>query len=78
MNATNAANIIMKNIFFIIISIVMSQEIIAQQKTFQWIGGPTMVLHLGSFKILTDPMLSPKSDSAFTIAVHPTTGEKMQ
>jgi N-acyl-phosphatidylethanolamine-hydrolysing phospholipase D len=43
-------------------------------KSFQWIGGPTYVLHLGSFKILTDPMFSPKSDSAFVIAKHPTTG----
>jgi N-acyl-phosphatidylethanolamine-hydrolysing phospholipase D len=33
------------------------------------------VLHLGSFKILTDPMLSPKGDSAFIIKQHPTTGQ---
>jgi N-acyl-phosphatidylethanolamine-hydrolysing phospholipase D len=42
--------------------------------TFQWIGGPTYILHLGSFKILTDPMLSSKGDSAFMIKQHPTTG----
>lgn len=47
-----------------------------KEKTFQWIGGPTMVIQLGAFKILTDPMFSPKSESAFKIAVHPTNGEK--
>lgn len=50
-------------------------QVTAQQvKTFQWIGGPTYLLHLGSFKILTDPMLSAKGDSAFMIKQHPTTG----
>ena len=60
-----------------LIMLVITQLVNAQdKKTFQWIGGPTMVIHLGSFKILTDPMLSPKGDSAFIIAVHPTTGQK--
>ncbi|KAA2240053.1 hypothetical protein F0L74_28180 [Chitinophaga agrisoli] len=45
------------------------------RKTMQWIGGPTYVLQLGSFKILTDPMLSPKGDSAFIIKQHPGTGQ---
>lgn len=45
-----------------------------QTKSFQWIGGPTYILQLGSFKILTDPMLCPKSDTAFVIKKHPTTG----
>ena len=36
--------------------------------------GSTYVLQLGSFKILTDPILSPKGDSAFIIRQHPTTG----
>ena len=44
-------------------------------KTFEWIGGPTYLLQLGSFKILTDPMLGAKSDSAFVIKKHPSTGE---
>lgn len=44
-------------------------------KDFQWIGGPTFVLNLGSFKILTDPMLGPKSKEAFRIKIHPVTGE---
>lgn len=58
-----------------ITAFTMVQFAAAQKhKTFQWIGGPTYVLHLGSFKILTDPMFSPKSDSAFMIAKHPTTG----
>jgi L-ascorbate metabolism protein UlaG (beta-lactamase superfamily) len=67
----------MKTIKTTFILLIMAQLTFAQsKKTLQWIGGPTMVLHLGSFKILTDPMLSPKGDSAFIIAVHPTTGEK--
>lgn len=45
------------------------------RKTMQWIGGPTYVLQLGSFKVLTDPMLSPKGDTAFIIKQHPTTGK---
>jgi hypothetical protein len=48
--------------------IFVTQLVNAQAvKTFQWIGGPTYVLHLGSFKVLTDPMLCPKGDSAFII-----------
>lgn len=53
-----------------------SQMAAAQStKSMQWIGGPTYVLRLGSFKILTDPMFSHKGDSAFIIAKHPTTGQ---
>ena len=60
----------------IALALLMCVHIASAQsnKTFQWIGGPTYVLHLGSFKILTDPMFSPKGDSAFIIAKHPTTG----
>ena len=47
-----------------------------EKKEIQWIGGPTYILKLGSFKILTDPMLGPKSKEAFRIKIHPTTGEK--
>jgi L-ascorbate metabolism protein UlaG (beta-lactamase superfamily) len=43
------------------------------EKTFQWIGGPTFVLRLGSFKILTDPMFCPKGDSVFVINVDSST-----
>ena len=45
------------------------------KKEMQWIGGPTYILKLGSFKFLTDPMLGPKSKEAFRIKFHPTTGE---
>lgn len=45
------------------------------KKKIQWIGGPTYILKLGSFKVLTDPMLGPKSKEAFRIKIHPTTGE---
>jgi L-ascorbate metabolism protein UlaG (beta-lactamase superfamily) len=51
-------------------SVVHAQTI----RTFQWIGGPTYVLQLGSFKILADPMLGPKSDSAFVLKKDPLTG----
>ena len=44
-------------------------------KSLQWIGGPTFVLQLGSFKILTDPMLGPVTDTAFVIKRHPSTGQ---
>lgn len=55
--------------------ILLSGSVPAQQtKSFQWIGGPTYVLQLGSFKILTDPMLCAKSDSAFVIKKDPATG----
>jgi L-ascorbate metabolism protein UlaG (beta-lactamase superfamily) len=67
----------MKFIKSTLVLLILAQLGFAQdKKTLQWIGGPTMVLHLGSFKILTDPMLSPKSDTAFIIAIHPTTGQK--
>jgi N-acyl-phosphatidylethanolamine-hydrolysing phospholipase D len=67
----------MKTFKSALIVLIISQAVNAQdKKTFQWIGGPTMVMHLGSFKILTDPMLSPKGDSAFIIPIHPTTGQK--
>ncbi|UOE49219.1 MBL fold metallo-hydrolase [Mucilaginibacter sp. SMC90] len=56
--------------------LIVATTVSAQKtKSIQWIGGPTYVLHLGSFKILTDPMLSPKGDSAFIIKQHPTTGQ---
>jgi N-acyl-phosphatidylethanolamine-hydrolysing phospholipase D len=45
-----------------------------QKNSFKWIGGPTYVLEIGKFKIVSDPMLSPKSDSAFFIKKHPSTG----
>jgi N-acyl-phosphatidylethanolamine-hydrolysing phospholipase D len=43
-------------------------------KTFQWIGGPTYILQLGSFRILADPMLAPAGDSAFILKKDPMTG----
>ena len=62
-------------IILLLTSILFSELVSAQQtKSFQWIGGPTYVLQLGSFKILTDPMFCPKSDTAFVIKKHPSTG----
>ena len=54
--------------FIIAIGLMGTMSAAAQsEKTFQWIGGPTYVLHLGSFKVLTDPMFSPKGDSALLL-----------
>lgn len=62
-------------IILFLTGILLSESGSAQQtKTLEWIGGPTYVLQLGGFKILTDPMLCPKSDTAFIIKKHPTTG----
>ncbi len=64
-----------KNCF--IITILLSQKGFTQTATTsQWIGGPTYILQSGSFKISTDPMPGAKSDSAFIIKKHPTTGAK--
>lgn len=61
----------------VLLAFMCAAQIVNAQavKTFQWIGGPTYVLHLGSFKVLTDPMFCPKGDSAFIIWQHPTTGQ---
>lgn len=62
--------------FFCIIALWLWTSGSAQiKKEIQWIGGPTYVLNIGSFKILADPMLGPKSNEAFRIKVHPVTGE---
>jgi N-acyl-phosphatidylethanolamine-hydrolysing phospholipase D len=59
-----------------IFCIAMTQLSFAQMhKSFQWIGGPTYVLQLGSFRILTDPMFCLKGDSSFIIKQHPSTGQ---
>jgi len=39
-----------------------------------WVGGPTTRLELGSFRVLTDPMLG-DGPEAFVMRRHPTTGE---
>jgi N-acyl-phosphatidylethanolamine-hydrolysing phospholipase D len=41
---------------------------------FQWIGGPTFLLELGSFRILFDPMFA-VGESAFIMNGHPSTSE---
>jgi N-acyl-phosphatidylethanolamine-hydrolysing phospholipase D len=40
----------------------------------QWVGGPTTRIALGSFRLLTDPMLS-QGPAAFIMNGHPSTGE---
>lgn len=40
-----------------------------------WLGGPTALLERGGFRLLTDPMLGPRSPRAFTLPRHPSTGE---
>jgi L-ascorbate metabolism protein UlaG (beta-lactamase superfamily) len=49
-----------------------NQEMEAQ---LQWIGGPTALLRIGGFTLLTDPMLGPKGPKAFVLSKHPSTGE---
>ncbi|AKU93689.1 hypothetical protein AKJ09_00353 [Labilithrix luteola] len=39
-----------------------------------WLGGPTALLERGGFRVLTDPMLSGRGPSAFTLPRHPSTG----
>jgi N-acyl-phosphatidylethanolamine-hydrolysing phospholipase D len=39
-----------------------------------WVGGPTSRIELGSFRLLTDPMLS-QGPEAFVMNGHPSTGE---
>ena len=43
-------------------------------RNFTWVGGPTFLLHIGSFRLLSDPMLA-KGPVAFYMNGHPTTGE---
>lgn len=61
----------------ILLALLLTAQAASSQtrKTLQWIGGPTFVLQLGSFKILTDPMLGPVSDTGFMIKKHPSTGQ---
>lgn len=61
----------------ILLALLLTAQVASSQtrKSLQWIGGPTFVLHLGSFKILTDPMLGPVSDTGFMIKKHPSTGQ---
>ncbi|NSL88291.1 MBL fold metallo-hydrolase [Chitinophaga sp. Mgbs1] len=64
-----------KVIILMLTGLLLTASLYAQPKRqLQWIGGPTYVLQLGSFKVLTDPMLSPQSDTAFIIKKHPGTG----
>jgi N-acyl-phosphatidylethanolamine-hydrolysing phospholipase D len=41
---------------------------------FQWIGGPTFLLELGSFRILSDPVFG-VGEEAFFLERHPSTGK---
>lgn len=40
-----------------------------------WWGGPTAVIERGGFRLLTDPMLGPRSKNAFVLPKHPSTGQ---
>ena len=46
----------------------------AAPASLQWIGGPTAVLERGGLRILTDPMLGPRGEHAFTLPKHPSSG----
>lgn len=41
---------------------------------FTWIGGPTFLLEIGNFKVLTDPVLNDNKE-AFIMNGHPSTGK---
>lgn len=64
-----------KNTFVILLFIILN-SCKTEKKSLNWIGGPTTVIELGSFKILTDPMFSKKGKKAFLISKHPSTGEE--
>src|SRR3954469_18708733 len=40
----------------------------------RWLGGPTATLERGALRVLTDPMLGPRGDNAFTLPKHPSSG----
>jgi L-ascorbate metabolism protein UlaG (beta-lactamase superfamily) len=40
----------------------------------RWMGGPTATLERGGLRVLTDPMLGPRGDNAFTLPKHPSSG----
>jgi L-ascorbate metabolism protein UlaG (beta-lactamase superfamily) len=40
----------------------------------RWLGGPTATLERGALRVLTDPMLGPRSEQAFTLPQHPSSG----
>jgi N-acyl-phosphatidylethanolamine-hydrolysing phospholipase D len=40
----------------------------------RWLGGPTATLERGGLRVLTDPMLGPRAEVAFTLPKHPSTG----
>lgn len=42
--------------------------------TIHWIGGPTAVLERGGLRVITDPMLGPRGENAFTLPKHPSSG----
>ena len=44
------------------------------QLRMRWLGGPTATLERGGLRVLTDPMLGPRSESAFTLPKHPSSG----
>lgn len=60
----------------LIFILFLSLRTIAQPiKSLLWISDSTYVLKLRNFKILTDPMLGPKSKESFRIKIHPSTVE---
>jgi L-ascorbate metabolism protein UlaG (beta-lactamase superfamily) len=41
-----------------------------------WLGGPTAILERRGIRLMTDPMLGPHEPRAFTLPIHPSTGER--
>jgi L-ascorbate metabolism protein UlaG (beta-lactamase superfamily) len=48
-----------------------------QKDEMRWLGGATVLLRIGGLRLLTDPMLGPRSANAFVLPKHPSTGEPM-
>lgn len=43
--------------------------------TLRWLGGPTVLMQSSGLRLLTDPMLGPRSPRAFVLPKNPSTGE---
>lgn len=64
----------MRTIALILSTTFSASSALAAPGSLTWIGGPTAVIERG-VKVLTDPMLGPRSPSAFVLPKHPSTGE---
>jgi L-ascorbate metabolism protein UlaG (beta-lactamase superfamily) len=52
----------------------VSASVDARAGSLQWRGGPTALIERDGVRLLTDPMLGPRSSSALVLPKHPSTG----